>query len=76
MTWRDRQEQFRRFAAWEAEQLRSRPADFGRRLAWMAAAWEIARRFDPEWGGTESAREHWGHLRHIRAALARARFTT
>ncbi len=73
MNWSERKTQFERFAAWESQYLRARPTDFASQLAWMAAAWEVARRFDPEWGGPTSALEHWDQLQRLRSALTRAR---
>ena len=72
LTWRDRQEQWRRFAAWETERLRSDPDDFSGALAWVAEAWELARRYqDP--AGDELPEDRWRHLAEMHATLARLR---
>ena len=72
LTWRDRQEQWRRFAAWETEWLRSDPGDFSGALAWVGEAWELARRYqDPAWD--ELTEERWRHLAEMLATLARLR---
>ena len=71
--WNERQERWRRLEAWESERLRSRPRDFSRALAWMADAWDLARRYNSSWGSRENAEEHWRYLVEIRRRLARAR---
>jgi len=70
VTWRERQEQWRRFADWEAAQLRGAAPSLETALAWAWEAWQLARRFDPSWGSLETAPEHWAHLQRVRAALA------
>ena len=70
--WKDQQERWRRFEAWENEQLRGRPPDYAAALAWMTEAWELALRLDPSWGTQERGESHWRHLSEIQAALARA----
>ena len=73
MTHREREEQWRRFHAWEAERLRSAPPELASAMAWMWDAWQLAAKNDPSWGSRESAEEHWRHLAAVRAALARMR---
>jgi hypothetical protein len=71
MTWQERAEQWRRFAAWEAKWLRESPPEPGQGLAWMAEAWELARRSCPGWAEGLDL-EHVRHIGHVRAALGRA----
>jgi hypothetical protein len=73
VTWQDRAEQWRRFAAWEAERLRTAPQDFASVLAWFDEAWDLAKRHDPSWASRARTEEHWRHLGEVRAALARMR---
>ncbi len=76
VTWAERAEQWRRFAAWEAERLRTGPHDFGQAMTWFAEAWSLAKRCDPSWASQARAEEHWRHLGEVRAALARIRKPT
>jgi hypothetical protein len=71
LTWRDRQEQWLRFAAWETERLRSDPDDFSSTLVWAGEAWDLARRFDD--GDDALAEERWLHLAQVHATVARLR---
>jgi hypothetical protein len=73
--WKARREQWGRFEAWEAELLRTRPPDFSDALRWVAGAWELAARYDPEWGSPTAREGHWRHLAEVQAALARLRRT-
>jgi hypothetical protein len=70
--WQLRAEQWRRFADWEAGQLRAVPSDFTRALAWMAQAHELARRHSPGWAEALDL-EHVRSIGQVRAALARMR---
>ena len=75
MSLREQEARWRRFAAWEDERLRAKPADLAAALAWMAEAWELARRLDPTWGSRESRAAHWHQLAAVQRALARVRFS-
>jgi hypothetical protein len=68
--WRERREQWRRFHEWELEQLQALPDDFGAAVAWMAEAWELARRLDPEWDSDAARDERIRHLARVHAVLA------
>jgi hypothetical protein len=68
--WRMRLDQWGRFGDWELDQLRSEPRDPARDLAWMAEAWDLARRHDPDWLSDRLTMEHVRHLQRVRAALA------
>jgi hypothetical protein len=70
VTWPEREEQWRRFAAWEADRLRTSPPDFRTAVAWFSEAWALARRLDPEWGSPARLEEHVRHIQQVRAALA------
>lgn len=61
-----------RFAAWEADRLRATPADLAVTLTWLAAAWELAERHDPEWGSVARAMVHWRRGAALQRQLARA----
>ena len=71
-TWRQRAEQWRRFSDWEARRLREAPPDLGEALAWMDAAYDLARRSSPGWASGLDL-EHARHIGLVRAALARMR---
>lgn len=73
VTWAERAEQWRQFAVWETERLRTAPHDFGRAMTWFAEAWSLAKRCDPSWASPDRAEEHWRYLAEVRAALARIR---
>ena len=73
--WDEQKQRWQRYEAWENEQLRARPADYAREMAWLAEAWEIARRSDPDWGSWERTELHCRHLVGIRRQLARARLS-
>ena len=75
MDWDERREQWNRFSEWETARLRERPADFSTDVAWMAEAWELAQRADPEWGSDERRKEHIRHIGVIRSRLAHLRTT-
>jgi hypothetical protein len=73
MGWRERQEQFRRFAAWEDEQRRSASPDPRATLQWMDAAWQLARRADPSWDSWARIDQHCRELARARAGLFHVR---
>jgi hypothetical protein len=73
--WQQRTEQWHRFAEWEARQLREAPPDLSRALAWMASAFDLARRADPGWSSALDP-EHVRHIGRVRAALARMTLTS
>ncbi len=54
---------WKRFSSWEAHEAQHTDADYGRVLAWMWEAWQLARTHDPEWG-KGSIDE--GHVQQIR----------
>jgi hypothetical protein len=70
--WEEQRAGWQRFRAWEDEQLRLAPRDYGRALAWMSEAWELAGLHDPGWGGAAGFAEHCRHVSRIQRLLARA----
>jgi hypothetical protein len=73
--WPRQQERWRRLAEWERRQLRRLPQDFTAAVAWMAEAWELAQRHDPEWGTPAAAQDRAERHAEIQRRLGRARLT-
>lgn len=71
--WSVRLAAWERFADWDRRQLAGLPADLSAALTWMADAWELARRLDPDWQSPAAAARHWRELAEIRRALSRWR---
>jgi len=72
--WRQHLEALNRFNAWEDAQLRGLREDYASALAWMAEAWDLARRLNPEgWTSAGAGDEHAEQLIRIHKALERAR---
>jgi hypothetical protein len=65
----DERDRWRAFHAWEQSRLHDRPADASV-LQWMADAWELAERHDPDWHSRPRAEAHWRELREHAARLA------
>jgi len=74
--WPEQQERWRQFADHEAEWDRQHPSSLAEKTAWFSDAWELARRFDPDWGSEGRAREHWEELAKARERLAEIRSRT
>jgi len=70
--WRQHLDALRRFNEWEDQQLRGLREDYAGALAWMAEAWELARRVDPDWCSDARGEEHVRHLVRLQAALEKA----
>jgi len=70
---RFRQGSWTRFSQWESGQARERRSDFGRALAWMWEAWQLARSHDPAWGRLRAGDAHVRQLREATDALRRLR---
>lgn len=70
--WREHLEAFKRVNEWEAEQLRNRVPDYGRALAWLSEAWDLAGRLGSPEDPAVRRDRHLGDLLALRAALARA----
>lgn len=70
--WEERQRQWARFHAWEESRPETQPEwDAAARVRWYGQAWDLARRFKPEW--TSEAID-WDKIRRIgkwREAVAR-----
>ena len=62
---RFRQARWTRFSQWESGQARGARGDFGRALAWMWEAWQLARAQHPDWGRRDADD---AHVRQLRAA--------
>ena len=73
--WREHLEALKRFNAWEADQLRGRPADYGRALEWISEAWELAGRLGTPEAPDVRRERHLRELRDLRTSLARANLT-
>jgi hypothetical protein len=74
--WREHVEALKRFNAWEDAQLRGLREDYSDALAWMAEAWDLARRMNPAgWGPAATRDEHAEHLVRLQNALAKARLS-
>ena len=71
--WSEHLEALKRFNEWEDAQLRGFRESYSDALAWMAEAWELARRTDPDW--LSPAVERVEHLVGVQKALARARLS-
>jgi len=71
--WREHLEALKRFNAWEDEQLRGLRERYTDALAWMAEAWDLARRTNPAWCSADRGDEQVQHLARLQAALAKAR---
>ena len=71
--WREHFEALKRFNDWEDEQLRGMHRDYRESLAWMAEAWNLARRTNPAWGSPDGGEEHVMQLVGLQRALAKAR---
>ena len=71
--WREHLEALKRFNEWEDSQLRGLRRDYRESLAWMATAWNLARRTNPAWGSPLGGEEHVLQLVQLQRALARAR---
>lgn len=69
--WREHFEALKRFNDWEDRQLRGMRRDYRESLAWMAEAWNLARRTNPAWGSLVGE-ENLHHLVRLQAALAKA----
>ena len=69
--WIEQEHRWRRFAEWESGQSAMRVSDYRRALEWMAHAWELASRYNPNWGSEVHARRHWEYLAEVRRRLAR-----
>lgn len=67
---RRREEQWRRFHAWEEQQLASQPVDEKAAFAWMWDAWQLAKKYHPDWSGPEIPHEHVQEIMELRRALA------
>jgi len=70
--WKSHLEALGRFNQWEDEQLRQRPADFGRALAWLSEAWELADRYGAGDDPNLRRERHLREILQVRAALERA----
>jgi hypothetical protein len=71
--WREHLEALKRFNEWEDGQLRGMRRDYRESLAWMAEAWNLARRTNPARGSALAGEERILHLVSLQQALARAR---
>ncbi|MEK7330277.1 MAG: hypothetical protein AAB113_05690 [Candidatus Eisenbacteria bacterium] len=73
--WRDHIDALRRFNEWEAEQLRNRPPEYSRALAWLSEAWEFAARYGPAQDPRAHRDQHLRDILQIRRAFERARIS-
>lgn len=71
--WREHLEALKRFNVWEDGQLRGLRRDYSESLAWMAEAWNLARRTNPAWGSLTGGEERVLNLVRLQRALAKAR---
>ncbi len=74
-TWLEHLEALKRFNRWEEAQLRDRPSDYSRALAWLSEAWELVSRYAPHRDPARSREEHYRDLMSLRQALERARLS-
>lgn len=68
------QRSWARFASWEARETQQSELDYGRALAWMWEAWQMARAHDPAWGRDSIDDGHVQQIRKTREALGRLSF--
>ena len=65
-------DRWRKFEAWDNDQLWTAPPDFGDALRWMSDAWNLALRHDPLWPSRD-AEDNWRHHAAVQRALSRPR---
>ena len=70
--WREHLEALKRFNVWEDAQLRGLTETYADALAWMAEAWDLARRTNPDWCSAAAGDEHVRHLVSLQKAFAKA----
>ena len=70
--WREHFEALKRFNEWEDAQLRKRPPDLGRALAFVSEAGELAEKFGALEDPVVRRERHLHELLAVRAALTRA----
>ncbi|MBI5709943.1 MAG: hypothetical protein HZC42_06505 [Candidatus Eisenbacteria bacterium] len=73
--WQEHLDALKRFNAWEAEELRRRPTDYSRALAWLSEAWELAARYGPGEDATARRDRHLLEILETRRSLERARIS-